>query len=174
MKKKDIWISLVIIAVSAGVLHFYTQRIGEIRLDAGQADAILELHGSLFSKASVRSGQPPGAVRARIHRPQHLRLSIDQNGDEYFLLSQGPWGDLARIDVKTNQTTILRLGSPLMVKPIVRKNGQVVSIEFDIVGQAGEQYEKFVRKNNRAVTGADIEIVDEMGNMLDSGKFSYG
>lgn len=174
MKKKDILISLVIIVVSAGVLLFYTRRTGYVRLDAGQADATLELRSSLFSKATVRSGQQRGAVRARIHRPQHLRLSINQNNDNYFLLSQGPWGDLARINVENNQTTNLRFGLPLVIQPKVQRNGSVLSLDFDILGQAGEQYEKFVRKNNRAITGANVEIIDEAGNVLESGKFSYG
>lgn len=165
---------MVIIAVSGGVLHFYTRRNGYVQLDAGRADAALELHSSLFSKATVRSDQKPMAVRARIHRPQHLRLLINHNKDKYILLSQGPWGDLARIHVKNNQTTSLRLGPPLFIKPKVQKNGSVVMIEFGIVGQAGEQYEKFVRKNNRAVAGASIKILNEAGNMLESGQFRYG
>ena len=174
MKKKDIWISLVIIAVSGGVLYFYTQRTGYIQLDSGRADATLDLRSSLFSKTTVRSSQQPGVVRARIHRPQHLRLLIDRNKDKYFLLSRGPWGDLARITVKNNLTTLLRLGPPLRIQPEIRKKGSVVEIDFDIFGQAGEQYEKFVRKNNRAITGASIKIFDEAGNVLEKGKFTYG
>ena len=50
----------------------------------------------------------------------------------------------------------------------------VVFLMKSLVGQAGEQYEKFVRKNNRAVLGARIEIVDEAGNVLESGRFRYG
>ncbi len=172
--KKDICISLVIIAVSGSVLYFYTRRTGDIRLDAGRADATLQLRSSLFSKATVRSDQESATVRARAHRPEHLRLSIDQDGHNYFILSQGPWGDLAKIKVKNNQTTMLKLGPPLMIKPNVRKNGSVVEIEFDIFGRAGEQYEKFIRKDNRTVAGASVEIVDEAGNVLESGKFRYG
>ena len=174
MKKKDIFISLVIIAISGGALYFYTQRTGSIRIDAGRAEATLDLKSSLLSKTSVRSDQQPETVHARIHRPRHLRLSINQNKDRYFLLSQGPWGDLARIKVKNNQTTTLRIGPPLMIKPNIQKRNSVVEIQFDIVGQAGEQYEKFVRKNNRYVTGASVRIVDEVGNVLEKGKFSYG
>lgn len=90
------------------------------------------------------------------------------------MLSQGPWGDLAKITVKNNQKTSLRLGPPFMIKPKVQKRNSVVEIQFDIVGQAGEQYEKFVRKNNRAVTRASLKILDEVGNLLESGKFRFG
>ena len=61
-----------------------------------------------------------------------------------------------------------------MIKPKVQKRKSVVEIQFDIFGQAGEQYEKFVRKDNRVVAGASVEIVDEKGSVLDSGKFRYG
>ena len=174
MKKKDIYISLVIIAVSGGMLYFYTRRMGYLQIDAGTTDAILQLQSSLFSRATVHSDQTSTPVHARIHRPQHIRLSIDQDGHNYFILSRGPWGNLAKIKVKNNQTTIIRLGPPLMIKPKVQKRKSVVEIQFDIFGQAGEQYEKFVRKDNRVVAGASVEIVDEKGSVLDSGKFRYG
>jgi hypothetical protein len=174
MKKKDIWISLVIIAVSVGVLYFYTQRTGYIRLDSGEAKATLDLRSSLLSKESVCSGRQPEMVRARIHRPRHLRLSIDQGGHNYFILSQGPWGELSKIKVKNNQTAILRLGPPLKIIPKIQKRNSVVEIQYDIVGHAGERYEKFVRKNNRAVARASLKIVDEAGNVLESGKFKFG
>jgi len=174
MKKKDICISLVIIAVSGGALYVYTQRTGSIRLDTGDAEGTLELRSNLLGRSAIRSGQQPVEVYARIHRPQHLRLSINQGGHEYFILSQGPWGGLARIKVKNNQTTNLRLGPPLMIKPKVQKRNSVIEIQFDIVGQAGEQYEKFVRKNNRYVAGTSLKIVDKAGNVLEKGKFRYG
>ena len=174
MKRKDILISLAIIAVSAGLLYLYTQRMGYLQIDAGPADATLQLQSSLFSRVTVRSDQKSTPVHARIHRPHHLRLSIDQDGHHYFILSQGPWGDLTKITVKNNQTTNLRLGPPLMIKPTIQKRNSMVEIQFDIFGQAGERYEKFIRKNNRAVTGAKIEITNEAGDVLESGKFRYG
>ena len=174
MKKKDIWISLVIIAVSGGALYLYIHRTGYIRLDADRAKATLDLKSSLLSKTSVGSGQQPEAVHARIHRPRHLRLSIHQNKDRYFLLSQGPWGDLTRIKVKNNQTTTLRVGPPLMIKPKIQKRNSVVEIQYDVVGRAGEHYEKFVRKNKGYVVGASVRIIDEGGNVLEKGRFQYG
>jgi hypothetical protein len=174
MKKKDILISLVIIAVLGGVVYFYTQRTGYIQVDADGINAALRLRSSLFGSATIHSGQGPEAIRARVHRPQHLRLSIEQKDHNWLILSKGPWGSLARINVRNNQTTVLRLGPPFLIKPRVRINDPVVSIEFDIVGQAGEQYETFVRKNNRTIAGASIKIIDEAGDVLESGKFRYG
>ncbi|MEJ2704721.1 MAG: hypothetical protein P8Z79_19980 [Sedimentisphaerales bacterium] len=174
MKKKDILVSLAIIVVSGGVLYFYTQRAGFIQIDAGGVDATLQLRNSLFSGTTVHTGRGPAAVGAGIHRPQHLRLSMGQNGHNYLLLSQGPWGDLARIKVRNDKTTPLRLGPPLSIEPKVRKNGPIVTIEFNVVGRAGELYEKFVRRDNRAMAGASLKIVNKVGRVLESGKFRYG
>jgi hypothetical protein len=174
MKKKDTLISLVIIIISGSVLYFYTQRTGYVQVDAGGAGATLQLRSSLFGKTTVHSDQGPTLAGARFHRPQHLRLSIEQKDHRWYVLSKGPWGDIARIHVRNNQTTVLRLGPPFLVEPRIRRNGSVVSIAFDVVGQAREQYEKSVRKDNRAVAGARIEIIDEAGNILESGKFRYG
>lgn len=174
MKKKDIWISLTIIACSGLTLLYYTQRKGYVGIDAGGADAILQLKSSLLDHATITSGGEPAVIGARIHRPQLLSLSIKQNGHTWQIESRGHWGDLSKIKVRNNEATALRLGPPLLIKPTIRKNGSLLYIDYTIIGQAGEHYKKSITKNNRAVTGAKIKIVDETGNVLESGKFKYG
>ena len=46
MKKKDIWISLTIIAAAGLTLLFYTKRKGFVRIDAGSANAVLQLRSN--------------------------------------------------------------------------------------------------------------------------------
>jgi len=174
MKRRDIWISLAIIAVSAGALYFYTQGTGYIQVDAGGAEVTLELRSSLFGNATIRSDRAPAAVRAQIHKPRRLSLSMKQDRHTWRIDSQGQWSGLAKIRVKNNRTTVLRLGPPFLIRPRIWKNGPVVSIEFDIVGQAGEQYQKFARKSNRAVARAKVNIVGASGKVLESGQFRYG
>jgi len=174
MKKKDIWISLAIIACSGLALLYYTQRKGYVGIDAGGADAVLQLNSSLFANTTINSGAEPAAISARIHRPQFLSLSMNQDGHTWKIESRGPWGDLSKIKVRNDEATALRLGPPFLIKPKIRKNESLLYIDYAIIGQAGEQYENFITKNNRAVTGAKIKIVDETGNVLESGKFKYG
>ena len=50
----------------------------------------------------------------------------------------------------------------------------MVEIQFDIVGQAGEHYERFVRKNKGYIVGASVRIIDEGGDVLEKGRFQYG
>ena len=174
MKKKDILISLAIIAASGLTLLYYSQRKGFVGIDAGGADAVLRLNSSWLAHTTITSGTEPAAISARIHRPQILNLSMKQDGHTWQIESRGPWGDLSKIKVRNNEATALRLGPPFLIKPEVNKNGSLLSIDYVIIGQAGEQYEKFITKNNRAVIGAKVKIVDETGNVLESGQFKYG
>ncbi len=176
MKNKNIWISVAIIAAAVLVLMLFSGSSdkGQITIDAGDAIAELQLAGGLFSKATINSGAEPAKVSARAHRPQQLSLSMKQGGDTWRIDSRGPWGKLSKISVKNNDTTVLKLGPPFLIKPGVRKSGSNVSIDFDIIGQASEQYQSVIRKNNRAVPPPKAKIIDETGNVIASGKFEYG
>ena len=174
MKKKDIWVSLAIIAAAGLTLLFYSQRTGYVGIDAGGANFVLRLRNNWLGHESITSGAEPAAIGARIYRPQFLSLSIGQGGHTWKIDSCGPWGNLARIKVRNNEATAIRLGAPFLIKPVVKKTGSILSIGFAIIGQAGEQYQNFITKDNGAVTGAKITIIDEAGNVLESGHFKYG
>jgi hypothetical protein len=174
MKKKDIWISLAIIAASAVVIYFYTQRKGYLEIDTGGADAMLQLRSSLFGTTTIHSGVAPTKVRAILHRPRQLNLSMKQDKQTWQISSSGPWANLSKIKVRGNDTTTLRCGPPFLIKPNIQKIGDQLSIDFSITGQAGEQYQKYALMNNRAMSGAKLTIKDEDGNVLESGKFQYG
>ncbi len=174
MKKKDISISLAIIAASGLTLLYYSQRKGFVGIDAGGAEAVLNLSSSWLASARIASDEEPAAISARIYRPQLLSLSKGQDGHTWRIESRGPWSDISKIKVRNNEATALRLGPPFLIKPEVKKNGPIISISYAIIGQAGEQYQNFITKDNQAVTGVKIKIVDEAGNILKSGSFRYG
>jgi len=174
MKKKDILISLAIIAGSGLTLLYYSQRKGFMGIDAGGVNAVLHLGSNWFTSATITSDGEPSAIGARIYRPQLLGLSTGQDGHTWRIESRGPWGDLSTIKVRNNKATALRLGPPFLIKPEINKNGTIISIGCAIIGQAGEQYENLITKDNQVVTGAKFKIVDETGNVLKSGSFEYG
>jgi hypothetical protein len=174
MKKKDILISLAIIAVSGLTLLFYMQRKGFVGIDAGGANALLHLNSSWLTSAIIASGSEPAKIGARIYRPQFLSLSMGQAGHTWKIESRGPWGNLSKIKVRNNEATAIRLGPPFLIKAEINKNSSIISIGYAIIGQAGEQYENLITKDNRTVTGAKIKIVDETGNVLKSGSFEFG
>jgi len=174
MKRKDIWISLAIIACSGLSILYYTQRKGYIGIDAGRTDAVLKLKSIGFIDTTINPDTKPSAVAARVYRPQFLGLSMEQDGHTWRIESRGPWGDISKIKVRNDEATVLKFGPPFLIKPQIRKNRSRIYISFAIIGQAGEQYRNFITKNDRVVAGAKIKIFDETGNVLESDKFKYG
>ena len=173
MKKRDIWLTFVIIVVSFGILYIYylTNSLvkGYIEVDAGGAKAELSLSSALFGQERLTSESAPTLINKRILRPQYLTLSKEQDGKKYQISSRGPWGKISNIKIKNNDTIKLRLGQPLLIQPSISKVSNTVSIRFSIIGQAGEEYEI-----SRRETVPKIEIKDEQGNTLATGNFSYG
>ena len=177
MKKRDIWISVAIIAAAVLLLYSYSQgksQKGQIKIDAGGAAAKLQLAGGLFNKATINSGAEPTTVSARVHRPEQLSLSMKQGGDTWRIDSSGPWGKLSTIKVKDNETTRLEIGLPFLIKPSISKSSSLVSIGLSIFGRAGVHYSAAITKNGKRLAPPKLKIVDETGNVLASGKFEYG
>jgi len=175
MKKKDIWISVAIIVAASLVFYFHSlrkQQQGYIRIDGPGAE--LQLGSGLFGTTRITSGLEPVAVRARGYRPKRLSIAMKENGNTWRIESRGPWGNLSKIEVKHDETTVLKLGPPLSIKPIVHQSGSRASIDFSMVGQAGEHYSASVAKNGRTLASPGLKIVDEAGKVLTSGKFEYG
>jgi len=174
MKKKDIFISLAIIGAAALTLWVCLRTKGHVRIDAGGADAELQVQNGWFARATITSGEGPPEVGARVYNARRLSISTKQNGQTWQIECLGPWGNLSRIKVKNNETTELRLGPPFLVRPGISRRGSDVSIDYTIIGQAGEHYQSFATKDGGAMRGAKINIVDEAGNVLNSGRFEYG
>ena len=175
MKKKDIWISVAIIAVACLAFYFYSlqkQQEGYIRIDGSGAE--LQLGSGLFSTTKITSGPKPVAVRARAYRPKRLSITMKENNDTWRIDSRGPWGNLSKIKVENDETTVLKLGPPLLIKPKIRQGSSLVSVDFSITGQAGEHYGEGIAKNGRRLAAPGLKIVDEAGKVLASGKFEYG
>jgi hypothetical protein len=174
MKKRDIWISVAIIAVAVLLLFLSLQKKGLIRIDAGGAVPTLRLSNSWLGGTIISSEDQPCKVSARLHRPQWLKLSMQQGGDTWQLDTRGPWGELSTIRVQNNETTVLKLGPPFQIKTKALYTGTKVSIDFAIIGQAGERYRNSVMQNDKRVPAPRLKIIDEDGNVLASGKFEYG
>ena len=172
MKKKGIWISLgIVIAVACLIaVYLYSLPKGYIKIDTPGAE--IQLRGRFGTKTISSKG--PVTVGAGLYRTQNLGIKMNQDSETWQIGSRGPWGKLEQIEVKENQTTALKLGPPFLIKPDVNRSGSQVSIGFAIVGQAGEQYQNAVTKNDERVSPPKAKIVDEAGTVLASGNFAYG
>jgi len=62
VKKRDIWISVAIIATAVLLLYFYSQGQGRIKIDAAGAHATLRIRTGWLSKATISSGAEPATV----------------------------------------------------------------------------------------------------------------
>ncbi|MCP4256191.1 MAG: hypothetical protein GY774_01535 [Planctomycetes bacterium] len=174
MKKRDIWISVAIIAAAVLLLFISSQSKGQIKFDSGGAVTTLRLRSSWFGNVTITSGDQPCKVSARTHRPQWLKLSMQYGDDTWQLESRGPWGELSKILVKNNDMAVLTLGQPFQIKPQVNFTGTKVSIDFNIIGKAGEHYHNVIMQNKKRASAPKVKIIDEAGNILATGKFEYG
>jgi hypothetical protein len=99
---------------------------------------------------------------------------MKQDADTWRLESRGPWGDLSTIRVKNNETKVLKLGPPFQIQTKVHRRVKVVSIDFAIIGRAGERYRNSIMLNNKRAPAPKVKIINENGGVLASGKFEYG
>ena len=106
MKKRDIRITLIIIAASLGIfyLYYFTNSLvnGHIEIDAGGADAILQLRSGFLGWETISSKSEPIQVNNRILKPKTLTLSKFQDNIGTHLSCYGPWGNISKIKIKNN------------------------------------------------------------------------
>jgi hypothetical protein len=172
MKTKSIWISIAIIIAALLAFHFFTRQEGRIKIDTDGVE--MQLRSGWFSKIRITSGADPATVNARVYRPRSISLAGQKGGNEWIINGFGPWGKLAKIKVKEDQTTVLKPGPPFNVKTNVRRRGQNLSIGLLVIGQAGEHYSAEVRTRRGSLPAPRLKIVDESGKVLVSDKFKFG
>jgi len=176
MKKRDIWISVAIIAAACLAFYFFSQQKGYIRIDAPGFETDMNLRRGWLSKTVTISGSEPVKVRAGAYKPERavVRMEKDEHTWWSIICRNGPWGKLATINVAGGNTTILKLGPPLTVQADVQRKGRAVSIGLSMIGQAGEHWSAEVLTSKGPLPAPKVRIVDETGEVLASGKFEYG
>ena len=181
--------SLLLLSLAGG--FFFTRKVGKIKTDTEGVS--LHLEGSWWSRITV--GPQVKAVEAKkgTYRPRRLYRKLErkvadekgnEKGEKWRIYSFGPWGKLAKITVKEDETTELKFGGPLTVKPTVRlgrKSGGrlIVTIGLKLVGEYGEEYSVRAtatdeKGKSRSLKGPKLRIFDETGKELANGKFAFG
>ncbi len=175
MKQKKVLIGLVIvIAVVVVLLVLHSRKSGYIKIDTPNIKTRMSLRGGWWSEQQVSSDVEPVKLPARKYRPRRISLATKKGGNEWTIDGFGPWGDLAKINVKEGQTAVLKPGPPFLVKTNVRRKGQNLSIGLLVIGQAGEHYNAQVRTRRGSLPAPRLKIVDEGAKVLASGKFGFG
>ena len=172
MKTKGILIGVFVCIVVTAVLAPYVihREGGHISLDG--PDATIRLRGGLFNRVTV--GSKPREAPAGRYTPSWLTLAAGKGNNTWRLQSTGPWGELAKIKVEKGETTVVKLGPPLKIKPETRVSGRNISVGWAIFGRAGEEYKNVITMNGSLMPSPKVKIIDQDGNVLASGRFEYG
>jgi hypothetical protein len=104
---------------------------------------------------------------------RRLTVTVKEGNDTWRLDGARPLGALEKITVGRGETAVIKCGPPLTVRADVNRSRDYVSVGYKLVGTAGEHYES-IWKNGLQVEAPAVEIVDETGQVLSSGNFSYG
>ncbi|MHC4086740.1 MAG: hypothetical protein ACYS18_12340 [Planctomycetota bacterium] len=175
MKQQKVLIGLIIVvAVVIVLLILQSNQGGYIKIDTPNIKTRMSLRSGWWSKQQVSSGVEPVKLPAQKYRPRRISLATKKGGNEWTIDGFGPWGELAKINVKKDQTTVLKPGHPFLIKTNVRRRGQNLSIGLLVIGQAGEHYSARVRTSRGSLPAPRLKIVDENAKVLASGKFGFG
>jgi hypothetical protein len=127
-----------------------------------------------FHRLSGSGGKwslPAGAYRA----VGFALTRTDADGVEWTLREySGNVGRLGSFEIRPGEATALRAGTPLTSRlTVTRTNKGSVYMTFQPVGQAGERYEAYARKDARGEPAPGVRILDESGKVLTADKFAY-
>ncbi len=173
--KKIIVIPFIIVILIGLLIFYYSQQTGYVKLETpGITVGLRGLH-SVFWK-NLQIGPSTNPVKTHVGKYLALlgNLASDAGGDKWQVSFYGAQDPSSRIIVNKGQTTILKFGPPLFLKTEVKPTGRQVSIGLSITGNSGEHYNPGVTKNGKVLEAPKLQIIDEAGNVLASGKFEYG
>lgn len=143
-------------------------------LDLGGADVTIKLWSDAAEQyiSNLKNNEliPAGRYQALF-----LELSqIDSERNTWDFTSYRDTGVLCDFEIKENETTSFKIGPPFQIKTTARQNRNTVSIGFNLLGQGQEEYRHDVKRNGRRVSAPIFRIFDEVGKLLESGRFEYG
>jgi len=175
MKQKIVIAGFIIVVAVVVVLQvLQSNQTGYIKIDTPGIKTKMSLRRGWWSLQQVSSGVESVEFPARKYRPRRISLAIQKGGNEWIINGFGPWGELAKINVKEGQTAVLKPGPPFLIKTNLRRRGQNLTIGLLVVGQAGEHYSAQVRTRRGSLPAPRLKIVDEGAKVLASDKFKFG
>jgi hypothetical protein len=82
-------------------------------------------------------------------------------------------GDLYNFEIRSQERKQFKIGSPFQIKAVVTPGNNTL-IKFYLEGIAGEQYSSEIKMNGKSISAPKIKIVDQSGNVLETGEFKFG
>lgn len=182
--KKAVLIALILAGVAVfGVIFALSGRGGKdagsgyikkITAEAVSADVHLESITHPGKTVQLYAAKVENKLPAGTYKVKNIALTVEKDGDKWWMQSGRPSPELEKIEVKAGQTTELVFGPPLVIKTDVNTKDDVVSVGLSIFGRANERYHPALRKNDQQQPAPGLKIVDEAGKVLAAGNFEYG
>ncbi len=149
-------------------------------LDLGPGAEVLGT--SDFGVLRVAPADGKTRVPAGRFTPILIQLSrTDAAGAKWTLRYRGGAEKLSEFEIRPDEVVQVKIGPPLTAKAEVGTSSsgdaggqKTVLIGLAMVGQAGEAYAPGAMKGNTQPPPPSLEILDEAGKVLQSGKFEYG
>ncbi|MBC8468339.1 MAG: hypothetical protein H8D56_02605 [Planctomycetes bacterium] len=143
-------------------------------LDLGIADVTIKLWSNAAEQyiSSFKNNEliPAGKYQALFIEGS----KIDSERNTWTFTCLRDTGTLRDFEIIKNVTTSFKIGPPFQIKTTARQNRNTVSIGFNLLGQGQEEYRHDVKRNGRRVSAPIFRIFDEVGKLLESGRFEYG
>ncbi len=99
---------------------------------------------------------------------------IDSERNTWTFTSYSDTGALCDFEISKNETTSFKIGPPFQIKTTSRRARSNVLIGFKLEGQASEQYRPNVIRNGIRTSPPLFKVIDEAGDVIESGRFEYG
>ncbi len=144
--------------------------MGALAVDFPSADVLLWSDSGVHHLTGPDSSWP---LPAGVYRAVRLAL-LETKGLDVWTLPADGTGDLAPFTISSGETTSLSFGAPLVAKAVLRLHKRTIYVEHSLTGPAGETYFPSASHNGALAAPPAVTIVDDAGNVLESGAFKYG
>ncbi|HPD46680.1 MAG TPA: hypothetical protein P5279_09125 [Anaerohalosphaeraceae bacterium] len=173
---KQLLIAVVVVLIVLAVLAVRPLLRGNADISTDTAGVRVVLYGLWGPRYTVGPTTEARTVKAGIYRPAELFRELKKGAETWQLYSQGPWGNLERINVKEGEATVLSFGDQLKVgvDTTTDRYDRVVYLSLKLTGPYGETYSPLIKRNGKNVDAPGFVIYDEAGKELAVGKFAYG
>jgi len=166
MKKLVAFIGFAVV-VAGITIYLLPHGKGRIKL-VGQGVSI-KLRGSWGRTLALNSNSEAVEAFTGTYRPHSIKITVkEESGREFSIKTDGPWGELSKIEVKKNETTVIECGPPLTAEDKISAQGGIVSVGFSLIGKAREDYTRSISSL------CDVTILDEQENVLSMGRSGSG
>jgi len=142
-------------------------------LDLGGADVKMKLWSDA-AEQNIIGSEENRRFPAGKYKTIFLELNQKDSSGNRWTLTSSRAGKLEDFEIRPGRKSSFKIGPPFQIKTTARRTSNDILIGLNLEGQAGEQYGADVGRNGIRVSPPVFKIIDESGNVVDTGRFKYG